>query len=274
MDENNDKPLVSIITVCYNSEKYISDTIESVLNQTYDNIEYIIVDGESTDNTLDIIKEYEPKFNGRMRWVSESDNGIYDAMNKGIEMANGKIIGIINSDDWYDLNAVKIVVNEFFSNKAKVVYGDMYKWDLNNSYFFKGNITRNLNKNFNLNHPTIFIKKSVYNKYGKFDTTFPLGADKDLILRLLNNDVTITKINSVLANFRFGGVTSRYSIKFILKKPILYFKLLRKNDYGYLFSFRKAILKFLRSFRNYILSKIFSEQQLKKLKEIKFNILS
>ena len=93
---------VSIITVCYNSEKTIERTIKSVLNQTYQDYEYIIVDGASTDKTLDIIKRYEPEFEGKMRWISEQDNGIYYAMNKGIGMAKGKLIGMINIDDYYD----------------------------------------------------------------------------------------------------------------------------------------------------------------------------
>ncbi len=96
------KPKVSIVTPCLNSEKTIRDTIESVLYQTYKNIEYIIVDGSSTDNTVKIIKEYLPKFHGRMKFVSEKDNGIYNAMNKGIKMSSGNIIGIINSDDYYE----------------------------------------------------------------------------------------------------------------------------------------------------------------------------
>ena len=101
---------VSIITVCYNSEKTIERTIKSVLNQTYQDYEYIIVDGASTDKTLDIIKRYEPEFEGKMRWISEQDNGIYYAMNKGIGMAKGKLIGMINSDDYYEINALADMV--------------------------------------------------------------------------------------------------------------------------------------------------------------------
>src|SRR5881409_1342374 len=96
--EMSTKPLVSIITVCRNSETTIAKTIESVLNQTYTQIEYLIIDGASTDGTMEIVQRYEPRFNGRMRWKSEKDAGIYDAMNKGIGLAEGKIIGMINSD--------------------------------------------------------------------------------------------------------------------------------------------------------------------------------
>ena len=114
---------VSIITVCYNSEKTIRRTIESVLNQTYDNIEYIIVDGASTDQTMDIVKEYEPKFSGRMRWISEPDEGIYFAMNKGIDMAAGELIGLLNSDDTYESNAVKSIRDALVSEPYQILYG-------------------------------------------------------------------------------------------------------------------------------------------------------
>ena len=97
---------ISIITVCFNSQKTIGRTFDSVLRQTYPNIEYLVIDGQSTDGTTDIIREYEPLFQGRMKWVSEKDEGIYDAMNKGIRMATGDLIGILNSDDYYEDNAV------------------------------------------------------------------------------------------------------------------------------------------------------------------------
>ena len=97
---------ISLITITYNSEITLSDTIQSVLNQTYPNIEYIIVDGASKDNTVSIIKEYEPLFKGSMKWISEPDKGLYDAMNKGIRMATGDIVGILNSDDYFTSNEI------------------------------------------------------------------------------------------------------------------------------------------------------------------------
>ena len=121
----NHQPKVSIITVCFNSAKTIRDTIESVINQTYKNIEYIIVDGGSTDGTIDIIKEYEPYI---AKWVSESDDGIYDAMNKGIMMSTGEIIGLVNSDDFLELEAIKNVVKTYLKN----INGDVFVEDKNN----------------------------------------------------------------------------------------------------------------------------------------------
>ncbi len=125
--EDQDKPLVSIITVCLNSEKTIEQTIQSVINQTYPNIEYIIIDGKSTDRTLEIIDKYKGKIS---ILVSESDEGIYDAMNKGLKLATGELIGIINSDDWYESDAVETIVNSFLADRnVQVIYGNMDVYD-------------------------------------------------------------------------------------------------------------------------------------------------
>ena len=115
---------ISIITVCYNSAKTIRDTFESVLNQTYSDIDYVVVDGNSRDDTVSIIKEYEQKLNGKMRWISEPDNGLYDAINKGIKMAVGDIIGILNSDDYYASDdVIKRVVDTISSKNVDSCYG-------------------------------------------------------------------------------------------------------------------------------------------------------
>ena len=117
------KTLVSIITVCWNSEKYIRDTIESVLNQTYKNIQYIIIDGKSTDKTLSIIDEYKERFGDRLTLVSEKDSGIYNAMNKGLALVKGELVGIINSDDYYELDAVEKMVEQYKLHGSGVYYG-------------------------------------------------------------------------------------------------------------------------------------------------------
>jgi glycosyltransferase involved in cell wall biosynthesis len=222
VSKKNENPLVSIITVCYNSEEYIRDTIESVLNQTYDNIEYIIVDGDSTDNTLDIIKEYEPKFNGRMRWISEPDDGIYDAMNKGIEMSNGKIIGIINSDDWYELNAVDEIVNIFIYRNVDMVYGEIDFWNNGKIVLEKGankNLDK-LDKGMIINHPTVFLKKYIYDKFGKFKNKYSIAADWELMLRLRNN-IKIIAIDKKVANFRLGGISYNLTKKIAKEKHLI-----------------------------------------------------
>lgn len=232
-ENSNNNPLVSIITVCYNSEKYIKCTIISVLKQTYNNIEYIIIDGESTDGTTDIIKVFEPRFNRRMKWISEKDNGIYDAMNKGIKLAKGEIIGIINSDDWYEDDTVEVVVNCFKKNsEVELVHGDMAKYnskdnlvtiygERKSSFLFAEKVP--------YSHPTCFVKKEVYNIVGAFDVDFKTAADYDFMLRIIKSKIKTIYVDKVLANFRMVGVTS--SSKYPPINQV--FKILKKNNYNY-----------------------------------------
>lgn len=212
-------PKVSIVTVCYNSEKTIRDTIESVLKQTYSNIEYIIVDGASTDSTLDIVREYEPLFHGRMRYVSEKDTGIYNAMNKGIRMTDGQLIGIINSDDFYEPDAVESIVENINSSQYQVIYGYMqvigqYK---NKKYIAKEN-HKNL-RNEMIPHPTCFVTRKTYHKYGLFLEWFKAAADYELMLRLnCKTDVVFTQVRKVISHFRQGGTS--FNEKYSLEREI------------------------------------------------------
>lgn len=201
---------VSIITPCYNSAKTIRQTIESVLNQTYNNIEYIVVDGGSTDNTINIINEYIPLFHGRLRYVSQKDNGIYDAMNKGIKMSHGQIIGIINSDDYYEIDAVESIVSKFDSKKMQVIYG--YMNIIRNNGTKKVLIIPHTKlKERMINHSTCFVSRKIYQKYGLFNIHFKIAADYDLMLRLSKKkDVEFIQIPKILADFREGGVSSSY----------------------------------------------------------------
>lgn len=166
MTDTKQDILVSIVTVCYNSEATIRDTLESVLHQTYGNIEYIIVDGQSKDHTLDIVEEYRPKFEQRgipVQVSSEKDNGVYDAMNKGIAKAKGTLVGMINSDDWYEENAVERVVDTFHKENFDMFYADirLYKGE---SYIVKKARYRKYATSRDWNHPTTFMRRSVYDK--------------------------------------------------------------------------------------------------------------
>ena len=167
---------VSIITPSLNSEKTIEQTINSVLNQRYTDFEYIIIDGNSSDHTVDIIKEYISLFGGRMRYISEKDDGIYDAMNKGIKLARGNVIGIINSDDWYEKDALEKVVNFFSNNDTDVIYGKMNILTENaqleeypvcdlSALWYKMVIP----------HPTVFVRREIYKRYGVFNTQYNLS---------------------------------------------------------------------------------------------------
>lgn len=214
-------PKVSIITVCYNSAKTIEDTIQSVINQTYDNIEYIIVDGLSTDNTLEIVNKYKNKI---AKVVSEKDAGLYDAINKGIDLATGDIVANINSDDFYiDNNVIADVVAKMEEDKSDTLYADLYyveaadtnkvtrNWvsgEYKKGMFFKGWMPP---------HPTFFVCKSVYDNYGKFNLELKSAADYEIMLRFIHkHECSICYLPRVIVRMRVGGV-SNVSIKNRLK---------------------------------------------------------
>lgn len=203
--------LVSIVTVCLNSEKTIERTIKSVINQTYSNIEYIIIDGKSTDGTLEIIRKYENMFKGRIKVVSEEDNGLYDAMNKGIRMAKGEIIGLLNSDDWYEENAIELVMNKYPLCSECIIYGMLRK--------YKGDKIHSieiLHSDFletqGMCHSSCFISRKAYEVNGLYDTKFKIASDFDLLIRMKRNNVEYIPIYEVLTNFTLGGASSTYPI--------------------------------------------------------------
>lgn len=194
------EPLVSIITIVYNGEKYIEQAMLSVLNQTYSNIEYIVVDGRSTDGTISIVNKYRDKID---QFISEKDRGISDAFNKGIKMANGELIGILNADDWYEREAVELVVKA--SAVADVIYGDMQLWNADERDFIvKGNHSL-LEQEMTINHPTVFVRKSMYENLGLFDENFRCAMDYDMLLRLKVEGSRFAYVPRVLANMRWGG---------------------------------------------------------------------
>ncbi len=205
-------PLFSIITICKNSEKTIHHTIESVLNQTFTDYEYIIIDGKSTDGTLDIIKKYEPEFNGKLKWISEEDDGIYYAMNKGIKMASGDIVGIINSDDWYERNTLEIILKEYKKNKNSIFYGLLKVWKNEKEKYIYSNYYKNLPQVM-IQHPTMFVPKKIYKKYGLYDIFYKVAADYDFCLRLFYNNIKFIQIEKLIANFRLGGFSLKNTRK-------------------------------------------------------------
>jgi len=224
---------ISIITVCFNSEKYISSAIESVLSQTYNNIEYIIIDGGSKDKTVDIIKSYGNKIH---HFVSEPDKGIYDGMNKGFKMATGDYLALINSDDFYmGNNAIELIVNQLLLDKTDSVYADLIyvnpeDVDKTVRYWKSGNfIPGSFKKGWHPPHPTFIVKKDVYNKYGYFDLSFPLAADFELMLRFLEKyKISCTYLNKPLIKMRLGGATNK-NFKNILKQNIECYRAFKKN---------------------------------------------
>lgn len=202
------QPLVSIVTVVYNGAAHVEQSIKSVLEQTYTNIEYIIVDGASTDGTLDIIKKYESKIH---TFISEKDTGIYNAMNKGLKLAKGDVIAILNADDYYYPETIQLVVNQFEKSKVDVVYGNMTKLrELNGQEYLKEvqpDITL-MEKTMPIFHPATFIKKAVYDKMGGFNESYQLSADYDFIYRVYQAEFQFDYLPKSLAVFRIGGASN------------------------------------------------------------------
>lgn len=200
--------LVSIITPCLNSERTIRQTIESVLHQTYKNIEYIIVDGGSTDGTVEIIKEYMPQFGGRMRYVSEKDKGIYDAMNKGLRMSRGQLIGIINSDDYYERDAVESILRHMAGDRHQVVYGYCRFLQHNCGTAIRKDGHENLPRRM-IPHPTCFVTRKTYCDFGMFLTAFRIVGDYELMLRYYKTGkVRFIQAGRVIATYRMGGASA------------------------------------------------------------------
>jgi glycosyltransferase involved in cell wall biosynthesis len=198
-------PLVSVITVVYNGAKHLEQTINSVLTQSYKNIEYIIIDGGSTDETVDIIKRYEDKID---YWQSERDGGIYFAMNKGISLAKGELIGILNADDFYLPDTIEKIITTNKTFQADIYYGDM-QYITENAHKLsvaKPDITK-MNEMPAIFHPTCFVRKSVYDKAGVFDTQYKISADYDFLLRCLRKNFSFYYIPEVFTCFRLGGMS-------------------------------------------------------------------
>lgn len=211
------KPLISIITVVFNGEKYLEETIQSVINQTYDNVEYIIIDGGSSDRTLDIIKKYENKID---YWISERDNGIYDAMNKGIRVSSGEWVSFLGADDFLKKNAIESYLNalngdlkikyisskiELINNKKQVlsIVGKALEWNTFKKYMCVAHVG-------SLHH------KSLFCKYGLFDISYKIAGDYEFLLRIAKNN-NILFLNKITARMINEGVSNQ-NIKVAFKE--------------------------------------------------------
>ncbi len=227
---------ISIITATYNSAATLRDTFESVLAQTYKDIEYIVVDGMSKDNTLDIIRQYQPKFNGKMRWISEKDRGLYDAMNKGIAMATGDVIGILNSDDFYTSNDIlELICQNMKEDSIDAIYGDIHFVNDDNLdkciRYYSSRIFRRwlMRYGFMPAHPSFYCRRSVYEKYGSFNTEYKIGADFESLLRyIFVNRIKTKYIKRDFVTMRTGGAsTDGFSSRWQIMKDHL--KALKAN---------------------------------------------
>jgi len=207
---------ISLITPTYNSAKTIRDTLNSVASQTYPNLEYIVIDGASQDGTLDIIKEYSGRL--KIKLISEPDKGLYDAMNKGIRLASGDIVGILNSDDFFkDRLSLEKIATGFINNPGtEAGYADLEFVSRNNLHqvirFWRAGLyqEKKLDNGWVIPHPTFFAKRRVYQQYGAFKTEFKLAGDYELLLRLLKlHRLPLFYIPEVLVQMRSGGSSGR-----------------------------------------------------------------
>ena len=212
-------PFISVVTVCLNSEKHLERTIRSIINQGYELLEYIIVDGGSVDGTLDIIREFSSYITC---WISEPDRGIYDAMNKAIGFAKGDLIGFINSDDWYVSGALRVICEAWERNpQADVIYGDLINVHKNGSSERLVSCHEDLLERYEMHHPSWFVRRTLHAQE-KFDQSYGLSADFELISRLYFLNKTFVHVDKPIAHFcttgvsqipSFRQVSNRFSIR-------------------------------------------------------------
>lgn len=208
---------ISIITASYNSVSTLANAMESVLHQTYTDWEYIVVDGGSTDGTVDLIKKYEPQFGGKLKWTSEPDHGIYDAMNKGISRATGDVVGILNSDDYFTSEDVLSVVASVLSdNRLDAVYGDIhFIHDGKPNKVVRYYSSRHfrpfwLRFGFMPAHPSFYVRRKVYETVGDYRTDYKIGADYEMMVRMFCRYHIISRYLSFdFVTMRTGGVSTR-----------------------------------------------------------------
>ena len=229
---------ISVITVCYNSIATLQDTLESILRQTYPDVESIVVDGASKDGTVELIEKYSHQFSGRMKWLSEPDKGIYDAMNKGIGMATGDVIGFLNADDYYqDENVLKAIARAFAWHGTDAVHGNLHyingvrdtvrTW--RGTEYSPGSFQRG----WSAAHPTFYCKKGCFIRYGGFDPSIGSAADFELMLRFIEkNRISTTYIDRDMVFMRTGG-SSTSGLRAILRNTRQNKQAFRKNNLPY-----------------------------------------
>lgn len=213
---------ISIITVCFNSSATIRDTIESVLAQTYTDIEYIIVDGASKDDTLNIVAEYGSRID---RVISEPDKGIYDAMNKGIRAATGDVVGILNSDDFFTATNSVELISSGFGEEVDAVYADLIYVKKNDVskfsrlYSSSGFAKWKIRFGFMIPHPTFYVRTKLFESYGFYKLDYRVAADFELMARFFQAGINVKRVDAVVVSMREGGISSA-SIKWRIHQNI------------------------------------------------------
>lgn len=201
--------LFSIVTVCFNSVKTIRDTFNSILSQSCYDYEYIVIDGGSNDGTIEIIKEYEPKFEGRMQWISENDNGIYDAMNKGIRLSKGEYLNFMNSDDTFEYEALAKTreIIQMNHNNFVIYYGITRTINSEKQEISISRKNHNFLEYMTINHQACFIHKQIFEKYGNFDIKYKICADYKLLLIAKLNNEHFYPMDHIIVNYYQDGLS-------------------------------------------------------------------
>lgn len=225
---------VSVITICFNSETVIAKTIESVLNQTYKEIEYLIVDGDSKDKTVEIAESYRERLEAEgieYKVISEPDNGIYDAMNKGIRNATGELVGIINSGDYYEPEMIETAVSEYEKEPFDIFYADINLIKENGTVIVKHSKMDKLPTSRHWNHPTMVVKRAYYEEIGTYKCE-GIHDDFEFLLRARKKNAKIRIVSKVLANFLTGGASNAKTFKKCKQRCKDRFHAYRVNGYG------------------------------------------
>lgn len=245
---------ISIITPTFNSEKTILKTATSLLNQEFEEFEYIIVDGKSTDSTLQLLESIKPMFKEKrvsFTVMSEMDDGIYDAMNKGIRKASGEIVGIINSDDWYERGALRKVWDCYQKTNFDLFYADLRIWYQDEA----GNLHERLIKRARVrkpvvsrdwNHPTMFVRRELYDKYQYRCES--LHDDWDLYLQIRNAGYRIEVLNEIIANFRLNGTSHEKGLKKSIQRGKERYRIYRRNGYSRWYWFECVAIEMAKAF--------------------------
>ena len=241
-----DKPLVSIITVVLNGEEHLNKTLNSVINQTYENLEYIVVDGGSTDGTVDNIKKYEDKID---YWVCEKDNCLYDAMNKGIDIATGEWINFMNAgDEFYNYSVLMDLFNNQIHEEAEIIYGNHeIIYPTGHHRFVKAGIIKNLWKGEQFSHQASFVKRNYLEK-NKFDHSKKIAADFELYYKALQNYTKFKFIDLTIAKFEAGGVSDVNRIDSILQRWEIVEKTLINNMFYCMLIVKEILKKIIKRF--------------------------
>jgi glycosyltransferase involved in cell wall biosynthesis len=238
-------PLVTIITVVFNGEKHLEQTIQSVISQTYNNVEYIVIDGGSTDGTVDIIRKYEEVID---YWVSEPDGGIYDAMNKGIILSTGEIVGLINSGDVYSGGTLQSIVKVHLSHTSSILTGNCKAILSNPSKWIIASGRFETLPYRMIPHSSVFVPLSIYKDQGLFDTSFKIAGDYDFLVRCYSKVIPFVTIDEILSTDSPRGVSGNYYLTNLeFTKVRLCYRLLPKSY---------CLLLYLRSFCTITIHKI------------------